>query len=66
MAWMDGVGLERLWSRIKSYIADTTYPRGDPPDLLFDPDTSTLYLGKPHVGYDFIVSGAEIYYKERS
>ena len=58
--------VKRLWSNMKNYVAKNTYPRGGPPDLLFDPATATLYIGKPHVGYDFLIDNATLYYKERS
>ena len=58
-------GVSRLWEKIKTYITENTYPRGDPPDLYFDPETSTLYIGKPNVLYDFVVSDGRLYYKDR-
>lgn len=58
-------GLSRLWGNMKSYIEAHTYPRCAPPDLYFDPETSSLYQGKPSVGYDFIVTDGRLYYKER-
>lgn len=58
-------GVSRLWGKMKAYVAENTYPRGDPPDLFFDPETATLYIGKPNVGYDFVVVDGTLYYKER-
>ena len=58
-------GVSRLWENIKTYITENTYPRGDPPDLYFDPETSTLYIGKPKGLYDFVVSDGRLYYKDR-
>lgn len=57
--------VNRLWNKMKSYVAENTYPRAAPPDLLFDIETATLYQGKPNVGYDFLVDGVTLYYKER-
>ena len=57
--------INRLWNHMKSYVAENSYPRVSPPDLLFDIETATLYQGKPNVGYDFVVDGAILYYKER-
>lgn len=58
-------GVIQLWENIKAYITENTYPRGDPPDLYFDPETAALYIGKLSVGYDFIVSDGKLYYKDR-
>lgn len=58
-------GVTRLWENIKAYIIENTYPRGDPPDLYFDPETAALYIGKPSVGYNFVVSDGKLYYKDR-
>lgn len=55
----------RFWAKIKDYIAANTYPRLPPPKFYFDPQTSTLYMEKPAVGYDFIVTDGRLYYKER-
>ncbi|MDO4285222.1 MAG: hypothetical protein Q4C60_07770 [Eubacteriales bacterium] len=64
--WMNDAGLSRLWSKVKTYVADNTYPKEAPPDLYFDAETATLYIGKTPVGYDFAIDGAVLYYKERS
>lgn len=58
-------GVTRLWENMKKYMAQQ-YPHVKPPDLLFDPATATLYIGDTNSGYDFIVDGATLYYKERS
>ena len=57
--------VNRLWNKMKSYVAENTYPRVAPPDLLFDIETATLYIGQPNIGYDFVVENATLYYKER-
>ena len=55
-------GVSRLWENIKTYITENTYPRGDPPDLYFDPETSTLYM-KAGIGVDFKVVDSILYWK---
>lgn len=56
---------ERLWKNMKSHVMATTYPKLPPPRFHFDPETSSLYMEKPAVGYDFKVVDGRLYYKER-
>lgn len=58
-------GVTRLWKKMKEYVAANTYPKLPPPKFYFDPETSSLYMEKPAVGYDFIVVDGKFYYKER-
>lgn len=55
----------RFWEKMKDYVAQHTYPKLPPPKFYFDPETATIYMGKPAVGYDFKVADGRIYYKER-
>ena len=59
-------GVARLWKNMQMYVAENTYPKVRPPDLLFDPETATLYTGPPSIGYEFLVDNAILYYRERS
>lgn len=65
MAKVTPRSLERMWENIKDYVAANTYPKLPPPKFYFDPETSGLYMEKPAVGYDFVVSDGKLYYKER-
>lgn len=58
-------GVTRLWKNIKAYVAANTYPKLPPPSFYFDPETASLYMEKPVVGYDFKVVDGKLYYKER-
>lgn len=60
-----GSSAARLWNNMKKYITEHTYPREPPPDLFFDTETSTLYMGKQSVGYEFVVVDSILYYRER-
>lgn len=55
----------RFWEKVKEYVEQHTYPKLPPPKFYFDPETATLYMEKPAVGYDFIVADGKLYYKER-
>ena len=61
-----GKDLIRFWANMKTYISEHTYPKINPPDLYFDVETATLYIGSSPVGYDFLVEDGNLYYKERS
>lgn len=41
-------------------------PRWLLPDLYFDVETATLYIGPEKTGYEFMVIDSVIYYKEGS
>ena len=57
--------LTHFWKKVKQYIDEYTYPRRDLPDLFFDAETSSLYVGQKNVGYDFQVIEGKLYYKDK-
>lgn len=57
-------GAERFWLRVKQYVNEVAYLKTSPPELYFDPETSSLYIKEPADGYDFMVTDGRLYDKE--